>query len=667
MKWLAGNIGKIWVCLLLLVLGPVAAGIPEAEHTLEEKRAIFMDAERALKKGQISKYRRLKASLHDYPLYPYLEYRELRRRLGLLSNEQVEDFLSDNRNTPLADLMRRAWLDQLARQGRWQSYLMFYQPQHSVTRRCHYLRALINTDRSMEAMEQVQSLWLHGYSQPKACDPVFMAWREAGHMTESLIWQRIEMAIEKRQSRLAKYLGAFLPAKDQQWVEDWFQIYRKPERIVQRKRAIADHLYRNKILLYGLKRLSHKDSAAALNAWNTLQQSYDFSPEQQRQAEGIVALALIRDGSPEALSYLTMIEPTSDDVRLLEAGILAAKREGDWAAALRWLLTLPEQERHSERWEYWRARTLQVLGFQKNAESLYAKLARERSYYGFLAADQLGQDYHLEHVPLNIETSKLESLVVKLPGLQRARELYALKRLGSARREWEAVIQSLNPEQLHVAAKLAQGLGWHDRAIFSLARAGYWDDLELRFPLEFRRQVESQASDRELESAWVFAVLRQESAFVMDARSSAGALGLMQLMPRTARQVARGLKHRKLRSHELLQPDTNIRLGTAYLRQVLDQLQQHPVLATAAYNAGPYRVRGWLPSQAMPADIWVEMIPFKETRNYLRRVLAYTVIYEQRLGLKPKRLEERMFSIVAPEILTAGLGSQLETKPDSKI
>ena len=347
--------------------------------------------------------------------------------------------------------------------------------------------------------------------------------------------------------------------------------------------------------------------------------------------------------------------PASDDVRLLEARILVALREDDWATAWLWLQSLPEQQYSSLRWEYWRARTLQVLGFQDIAEGLYATLAQERSYYGFLAADRLGHDYHLDHIPLKIESSEQESLVAELPGLQRARELYALDRLGTARREWQSVIKNLKPDQIQVAAKLAQGWGWHDRAIFSLARTGYWDDLELRFPLKFRPQVESQASDRQLESAWVFAIMRQESAFVMDARSPVGALGLMQLMPKTAHQVARRLKHRKFRSRELLKPETNIRLGAAYLRQVFDKLQQHPVLATAAYNAGPHRVKGWLPLQAMSADIWVDSVPFKETRTYLRRVLAYTVIYEQRLGLEPTRLEARMPTIAAPKILTAGL------------
>ena len=657
MKWMTRYIGNVLICLLVS-FGPAAAGSLEDESGLAKKRAIFLDAERALKQGRISQYRRLKESLRDYPLFPYLEYRELRRRLGLLSDERVEAFLGDNRDTPLAGLMRRAWLDQLARQGRWKSYVKFYQPQHSATRRCQYLQALINTDRAMEAMEQVPSLWLHGRSQPRACDPVFKIWREAGHMTETLVWQRIELAIEKRQSRLVRYLSGFLAAEDQQWVERWLQVYRKPERILQRKTFTADHPYRDKILVYGLKRLARKDSAAARQAWDVLHQRYDMAPAQQQAAERTLALALIRGEDPEALAYLATIEPAADDLQLLEARLRVALREADWVAALRWLQALPGQVRDSERWMYWQARTFQELGLRKTAQGLYTRLARERTYYGFLAADRMDQDYRLEHIPLNIDNGKLESLVANLPGLQRARELYALERLSPARREWEATTRNLDPDQLRAAAKLAQGWGWHDRAIFSLARTGYWDDLELRFPLEFRPQVESQAGDRQLESAWVFAVLRQESAFITDARSPAGAMGLMQLMPATARQVAQGLQRRKLRSRDLLQPATNIRLGTAYLRQVLDQLQQHPVLATAAYNAGPHRVKSWLPSLAMSADIWIETIPFKETRDYLRRVLAYTVIYERRLGLEPTRLEERMPHVVAPEILTAGLDSR---------
>jgi soluble lytic murein transglycosylase len=232
--------------------------------------------------------------------------------------------------------------------------------------------------------------------------------------------------------------------------------------------------------------------------------------------------------------------------------------------------------------------------------------------------------------------------VEQLPASRRIGELRALGRTLDARREWWWLNKTLSPEELRAAALLAKRWGWHDQAIFTLARSGYWDDLELRFPLEYLELMQRQAGRHELQLPWVLAVVRQESAFGTHAVSHAGARGLMQLMPQTARGVARRLGQPSPSHSDLLVPETNIPLGTAYLSQVYRQLDHNPVLATAAYNAGPHRVSRWLPERTLEADIWVETIPFSETRGYVQRVMAYAVIYEKRLGREPGSILERM-------------------------
>ena len=257
--------------------------------------------------------------------------------------------------------------------------------------------------------------------------------------------------------------------------------------------------------------------------------------------------------------------------------------------------------------------------------------------------------YHLEHVETPA-TAKLVNQVAALDAVKRATELSALQRWVEARREWRWATADMDTQQLKAAAKLAEQLGWHDQAIFTLAKTGYWDDLELRFPMEYADLVEANANLHDIDIAWVFAVMRQESAFMDDARSHAGAMGLMQLMPATARSVARQmLKRKPPRRNELFEPDTNIALGSAYLKQMKGKLGDSAVLATAAYNAGPHRVARWLPARTLPADIWIELLPFDETRGYLRRVLAYTVIYEKRMGRTPTRLQDRLHP-VPPEL-----------------
>ena len=217
-----------------------------------------------------------------------------------------------------------------------------------------------------------------------------------------------------------------------------------------------------------------------------------------------------------------------------------------------------------------------------------------------------------------------------------------------ARREWYYATRALDKGELRAAALIARENGWLDQAIFTLAKTGYWDDLKLRFPLKYRELVSSEAESNALDMAWIYAVIRQESAFMHDARSQVGAMGLMQLMPSTARTVARKvLKRKSPAKREIISPALNIALGSAYLKQLKQQLGDNPVLATAAYNAGPHRVNKWLPAGSLSADIWVELVPFKETRRYLRRVLSYMVIYDKRLGREPRRLKERMKPVVS--------------------
>ncbi len=625
--------------LLLLLAGTNVQGATP----LSTQRADFIAAEQALRQGDLPRYRALKASLKPYPLYPYLEYRELRRALHRQKKEHIRRFLIRYADTPLAARLRNAWLDHLARHGRWQDYLAFYTPSKNVARQCHYLHALYKSGERQAALAQVAALWRHGKSQPKACNPIFKAWQDAGLQSDELTWQRIQLAMEAHQTRLVRYLRRFLPASEQPWVDRWLKVHRKPQVILSSQAFAREHPYRNTILLHGIKRLARKDATAALHAWRLLQERHDFTAGQVRTVKRQLAFALIRDRHPERLPFLAQITPAADDDTLRERRIRAALEARNWRMALQWLDALPEPQRSAEAWIYWRARALEALGRPAAAEPLFHSAARERSYYGFLAADRLGLDYHLANIPLQVDPS-LQQRVMADAGIARARELYVLERLVEARREWEWATKHMPRDELQAAAKLAERWGWHDRAIFSLARTGYWDDLDLRFPLKYRHHIEQEARNHQLESAWLFAVVRQESAFIRDARSSAGALGLMQLMPRTARQVAQRLHGRSLRSLRtlLLDPERNIQLGSAYLRQVLDRFDQHPVLATAAYNAGPSRVKGWLPEQDTAADLWIETVPFGETRSYLRRVLSYTVIYERQLGQPSTRLTGRM-------------------------
>ena len=279
---------------------------------------------------------------------------------------------------------------------------------------------------------------------------------------------------------------------------------------------------------------------------------------------------------------------------------------------------------------------------RKRPARSFQSLAGERDYYGFLAADRLGTEYRFNHRPLEVKPDALER-VSALPAMRRALELLALGRRVDARREWRELIRGLGEDELVAASWLAQCRDWHGRAILTIARTPERDDIELRFPIDFIDTVESAASRRSLSPAAVYAFIRKESAFMADARSGAGALGLMQIMPPTGRMLMRERGERLQRDRQLLAPELNVELGTQYIRSLLSKTGGHLVLSAASYNAGPHRVRSWLPEKGtVEAALWIDNIPFTETRRYVRGILAYIAIYEHRLGRSPTRLSERM-------------------------
>jgi soluble lytic murein transglycosylase len=657
---LGGNL----LTLLLLILAGVSCISPSHAQsaTLEAQRETFLAAEKALKKGQQQQYQHLKKKLLDYPLLPYLDYEELRGSIDSASTAQIKAFLKKYDNTPLSGRIRNAWLRKMAANKRWAEYLDFYRPSKSTAKRCQYLQSLIGTGHAKIAFSQVEQIWLAGRSQPNDCDPVFKAWRDAGRLTGTLVWRRIELAIDNGQVNLARYLKRFLKKSEHVWVDRWIQVRANPKLILNKTLFAKSHAKRQTILLYGLNRLARSDAQGATNAWATLQQDYRFSPSEKQQGERSLAIAYIRHDYPDLLQRLDSITPDEDDLYLHHKRILAALENEDWERALFWIGELPAEERQAERWRYWRGRALQKLGRNDEAMALLTEVAQDRTYYAFLAADRIGADYFLEHIPLRVDEDLLKRLA-NTPTAKRAYEWRMLKRFGAARSEWWWLTRALPPSGLKAAAKLAKSWHWHDQAIFTLARSKYWDDLELRFPLEHLKLIEKYADSNGIPVPWVLAVMRQESAFSPTARSHAGAMGLMQLMPATARQVSKQIGKRSPKQYELLRPETNIPLGTAYLSHVLSGLDQLPVLATAAYNAGPHRVRKWLPDRTLDADIWVETIPFKETRNYVKRVMAYAVIYEMRLGLKPGSILEKM-SIVPRKLGEATTSSTKQADKD---
>ncbi len=615
---------------------------------LQQQRQAFLEAEKALQENRMDDFQSLGAELINYPLYPYLVYEELRQNISLARESDILAFLENYSHTPLAWQLRSRWLDYLARNQEWSRLARDFQAGSSRERtQCSYGRALLKTGQQDAAWEHAKKMWLHGRSRPDECDPLFNAWRDADMLTPELVRERIALSIDHGQLGLARYLGRYLPEQDRPWFDLWLDIARNPLLTSDKDWSGAADTPRGEILVYGMKKLVRKDTPEAADTWDSILEKNQLARKDFPEVEQDIALYLALRRHDQALERFRDLPEDFKTPGLREWHVRTALYQQKYSEVLNAWNNLSNSQKASPRWQYWRARALEERGLVQQASGIYQGLLGRQNYFSLLAADRLERSYVLSHSPLDPHPSMIDNLQSE-PGVQRALELYYLDREIDARREWIQALQGRDREWTTAAAVLAHSIGWHDRAIQAAAGAGQFEDLVLRFPLAYNDLIAQHAGSRALDPAWVLALARQESMFMPDVRSPAGAIGLMQIMPATGRNIAARLQESLNNPYRLTDPGTSVRYGAFYLDLRLQELQQNPVLATAAYNAGAHRVKTWLPqSRNMPADIWVENIPFKETRDYVERVKTYTTIYQIRLGMEPTRINHRMPPVLA--------------------
>ena len=626
----------VWMtCLPASVLGAMCPAIEDSAE-----RTAFIKAEKSPPKNR-GAWERLRRDLGGYPLFPYVELAGLRARWPHVAATEMETFLKRYEGEPVTFRLEAQWLRRLARQREWRKFIALYSGGTSVDLQCHHARAMLETGDESGAFSAAERLWLSGKSQPRECDPVFAVWLKSDRFAATLAWERIGLAMARGNVRLTRYLERFLDPGDRRLAAAWRKVHKNPQRVGSVKLR-GDPSRVEAILSHGLERLARRDPEGAAKALEAVEARVELGAPARARVARRIGLAFASRHDPQAVDWLWRVDAAHADIHMLRWRIAAAVLHSRWNEVIEDIASMPDKERGRERWHYWRARALEATGETDEARADFESLAQERDYYGFLAADRLGTPYRLNHRPLDVADETVER-VATMPALRRALEFLALERRTDARREWHALVQGLGEEELKAASWIARCRNWHGRAILTIVRTQERDDLELRFPVVYRGIVESASSRRNLSPATVYAFIRQESAFMPDARSPAGALGLMQIMPRTGRMIMRSTG-RKLRSRkQLLDPDLNVDLGTRYIRSLLSKMGGHFALATASYNAGPHRVRGWLPAEGeVEAAAWIDNIPFTETRRYVRRVLAYSAIYEHHLGRQPTRLNRRM-------------------------
>ncbi len=630
-----------------------AAASSEPVDPWKEDRALFLKAYKALNEHRYREFNRLAKQLRDYPLYPYLEFWEMRGDLVHVSNEDIAAFIERYQGDSVSARMRQSWLYQLARQRDWKKLLQEYRGNQPVTLQCYKLQAQINTGQTDGLVDDALKLWMIGKSQVKNCDPVFKYLDDHKVITEDLLWQRIRLAMQQGNPGLALFLAKKLPDEDRAWVELWRDARNRPAKTLAAPKLKKDSPQAREIILYSVRRIASSDADLAFEKWAQLKPRYAFSDAEIGELEKNMALSAAWQRNPRAHEWLEAVPQAAVDDKLREWRIRTAVSIGDWPAVVKHTADLSVEETRREEWRYWRALALENTGQRTQALEDFAQLARERDYHGFLAADFMNWPYEMGNQPIEYDPVIFEALSQK-PGFIRARELYRAELFIDARREWAYITRGMSPDNLKLAAVLAEQWGWHDRAILTVAQSKDYRDLNLRFPIDYQKEVRKIAQQYKLEPAHVYAVIRQESAFNKDARSHAGALGLMQLMPGTGKVTAKKNNIPLPSTGLLYEPDKNITIGSAYLKQVMAQFDDNIVLASAAYNAGPHRVKRWLPEdEEKPAARWIAMVPFNETRNYIQRILAYIAIYDWRLEQPATPIRKHMPDILPTDAYKA--------------
>ncbi|NJD06999.1 MAG: lytic murein transglycosylase [Methylococcaceae bacterium] len=609
------------------------------------QRRLFVQTEKLLEQGRTAEAEPGLARLQSYPLYPHLLYQRL--LLNLRDETAVRTFLNRYGHTRQAELLRSRWLEQLAADNAWGNYLAEYRPTEATAARCLYHYAQSQTGRGEEAWKGARALWLTGAPLPAACDRLIQTWRQSGDLTGELVWQRYTLAMRKDNVTLAPSLDALLPPEQQGWAGLWRQVHSQPRKVLNCSGWDWSSPIAARIFADGVERLASDEPLLAQTVWSLNKSRFPIDPEVLAHVDRRLGLNLATGKYIQATGYLSEFVDTSEDDQTRTWRLRAALFKQDWASVLLAYENLNPDERNQAEWRYWRGRALEAMGDRSGATEEYHKAATEREYYGFLAAERGGLRHALPDRPQEMAATELDRLAATPPFLA-AREWRTLERIGEARSEWLHGLKSLPAHDQAVAARLARRWGWDQMAMTSAIKAGLWDDLSLRFPTGFQQAVLPNARSQQLDPALVFGVIRRESAFDPGAGSPVGARGLMQLMPATGELLAQRLKDKPPSAAALLDPQRNVRYGTAYLRDMLERFGNHPALAAAAYNAGPGKVDRWLPAlQPMPGDIWVETIPYRETRNYVGAVLTNTLLYRIRLGQSAPRLGA-MLGDVAP-------------------
>ncbi len=638
--------------LAILALAGAAALASIPAHGQPD--ADFLAAKAAYERGDARKLAALSPALHGHVLEPYVEYWQLKLALDSAEPVAVRAFLTRYAVLPFAEPLRVDWLKGLASRGQWtifgQDYVQGMTEDTELA--CHAIQFRRQRDGEA-ALAQAKALWLTGRSTPNPCEPLFAALIAKGDLSGDELRARVRLASESGNTRLAQSIGASLPPPDRIVDRDFARVEQDPAGALA-KAEFEKRPSGRELALYALERAARKDVLAARAAWVKFRGSL---PEPDRlHGNGRLAFHAARQLANDANVYFREAGATPLSEEQHAWRVRAALRAQSWSDVRSAVDAMPVAQQAEPAWRYWRARAQQALGAPDDAKRAYESLAKEFHFYGLLAAEALGLAVEPASQPATPSPEALAAFGARAD-VRRAVKLAALDLRMESIREWAPIVRRLDDEALLTAAEYARRAGLNDRAINIADRTTVRHDFGLRYLMPYRTAFEAAAREHDVDSALLFAIARQESRFIPDIVSSAGAQGLMQLMPATARWVAKQLGEGAYRPANITDVQMNTRFGAFYFRYWLERLDRHPALAAAAYNAGPGRAQAWRPLSPLEGAAWVETIPFNETRDYVKKVLANAMFYTHELGKPAVPLTARLGTVAPRASSAAASGS----------
>lgn len=630
---------KKWIAAAIFAAGALAVSVSTAQAARRVAASdddIFQSLRDAARRDDAGRAADLAGQLPDYAIPSYVDYYRLKPRIRDASDAEVRDFLARYQGQAIADRLRNDWLLELGKRADWvtfdEQYPLFVLDDDTQVK-CYGLQSRLA--RGIKIADEARALLVSPKEYGTACQGLIAALVSSGQFSEDDVWVQARLAAEAGLGGVTRRIAALADAEpsriDQAMDKPLIFAGKGPG-----KGRAAHETYL--IALGRLAKLNSKKAAATLE-----RDSDRLSAAEQAQAWAQIALQASYKLVPEARDYWNKAAGASLSPDAYQWRVRIALRAGDWQAVKAGIDAMPADLRRDPTWIYWLGRALQAAGKNEEARQQYRLIADQIHFYGQLANEELGRKITIPQAAVPPTAAELAAASGNA-GLRRSLKFFAMNMRFEGIREWNWELRKMSERELLAAAEFARQNNVLDRMVNTSDRTRTEYDFTQRYPSPFRDVMLASTSALGLDMAWVYGLIRQESRFIMNARSHVGASGLMQLMPATARFVARKIGMSDYDHGQVNDISTNIQLGTNYLNMVLKDLDGSQALASAAYNAGPGRPRAWrstLP-RAVEGAVFAESIPFTETRGYVKNVLSNATYYAALFDGKPQSLKARL-------------------------